>query len=212
MSTKNHKRLSPAMVLVLAAAAVGALVVYPTWATSDAQVEIEATGFSGDPISLTIKDADLGNVMETFSKLTNLKIVVDDEAKGRRVTVSVEQVPWDKALADIIKGSGLCSHLASEQGVLYVASVDTIEALRERLATRPHGLAGTMVKDLRLTGTMQAGGRSLAMVTVADPFEESYIIKPGQVLHDGEVTRVLPDRMIVTRADGTEVALEVEAE
>ncbi|MCA1611103.1 MAG: AMIN domain-containing protein [Acidobacteria bacterium] len=59
------------------------------------------TQFTGEPISLDLKDADIKDVFRTISQLTQLNIVVDPEVRGT-VTVQLEDVPWDQAL-DLIK-------------------------------------------------------------------------------------------------------------
>lgn len=62
--------------------------------------------FTGEPISLDLKDADIRDVLLTFSKLARLNMVIDPEVKGS-VTVRLENVPWDQALELILKVNGL---------------------------------------------------------------------------------------------------------
>ncbi len=64
------------------------------------------TQFTGEPISLDLKDADIKDVFRTISQLTQLNIVVDPEVRGT-VTVQLEDVPWDQALDLILKQNGL---------------------------------------------------------------------------------------------------------
>jgi type IV pilus assembly protein PilQ len=59
----------------------------------------------GEAISLDLKDADLRDVLHTFSQLTGLNIVVDPEVKGS-VTVRLHDVPWDQALDLILRTNG----------------------------------------------------------------------------------------------------------
>ena len=59
----------------------------------------------GEKISLDLKDADLRDVLHTFSQLTGLNIVVDPEVKGA-VTVRLHDVPWDQALEVILRTNG----------------------------------------------------------------------------------------------------------
>ena len=60
----------------------------------------------GEPISLDLKDADLRDVLLTFSKLARLNMVIDPDVRGS-VTVRLENVPWDQALEVILKSNGL---------------------------------------------------------------------------------------------------------
>jgi type IV pilus assembly protein PilQ len=62
--------------------------------------------FHGEPISLDLKDADLRDVLLTFSKLARLNMVIDPDVRGS-VTVRLENVPWDQALEVILKVNGL---------------------------------------------------------------------------------------------------------
>jgi type IV pilus assembly protein PilQ len=62
--------------------------------------------FTGEPISLHLKDADIKDVFRTISELTQLNIVVDPEVRGT-VTVDLEDVPWDQALDLILKQNSL---------------------------------------------------------------------------------------------------------
>ena len=62
--------------------------------------------YVGEPISLDLKDADIRDVLLTFSKLARLNMVIDPEVRGS-VTVRLENVPWDQALEVILKVNGL---------------------------------------------------------------------------------------------------------
>ena len=62
--------------------------------------------FHGEPISLDLKDADLRDVLLTFSKLARLNMVIDPDVRDS-VTVRLENVPWDQALEVILKSNGL---------------------------------------------------------------------------------------------------------
>ncbi len=84
------------------------------------EVETGEVQFTGDPISLTLKDADIKDVLKTFSALTQLNIVIDPEVSGS-VTVELRNVPWDQALDLILRINGLDYLL--ENNVLRVSTV-----------------------------------------------------------------------------------------
>lgn len=84
------------------------------------EVETGEVQFTGDPISLTLKDADIKDVLKTFSALTQLNIVIDPEVSGS-VTVELREVPWDQALDLILRINGLDYLL--ENNVLRVSTV-----------------------------------------------------------------------------------------
>ena len=62
--------------------------------------------YTGEPISLDLKDADIRDVLLTFSKLARLNMVIDPDVRGS-VSVRLEDVPWDQALEVILKVNGL---------------------------------------------------------------------------------------------------------
>jgi type IV pilus assembly protein PilQ len=62
--------------------------------------------YTGEPISLNLKDADLKDVIRTFAELTGLNIAVDPGVTGS-VTVDFVDVPWDQALDIILRQNNL---------------------------------------------------------------------------------------------------------
>jgi type IV pilus assembly protein PilQ len=58
--------------------------------------------YTGEPITLNLKDADIKDTLQRFSELTQLNIVLDPDVRGT-VTVSLQEIPWDQALELILK-------------------------------------------------------------------------------------------------------------
>ena len=56
----------------------------------------------GFPISVSLRDAPLPEVLRTFARLANFNLVLDARVQGS-VTVELENVPWDQALHVILK-------------------------------------------------------------------------------------------------------------
>jgi type IV pilus assembly protein PilQ len=81
--------------------------------------------FTGEPISLHLKDADIKDVFRTISELTQLNIVVDPEVRGT-VTVDLEDVPWDQALDLILKQNSLGYVL--ENNIMRIATSAKLQA------------------------------------------------------------------------------------
>jgi beta-lactamase regulating signal transducer with metallopeptidase domain len=73
--------------------------------------------FNGEPITLSLKDARVVDVLDTFARLTSLDISVDPEV-DTTVTVSFHEVPWDQALDLILTISGLGYDFDPEAGTL----------------------------------------------------------------------------------------------
>jgi beta-lactamase regulating signal transducer with metallopeptidase domain len=56
---------------------------------------------AAQPITLSLKDADLKDVIRVFGQLTGLETKVEPDVDGR-VSVQFDDVPWDKALQRIL--------------------------------------------------------------------------------------------------------------
>jgi type IV pilus assembly protein PilQ len=95
------------------------------------EVESQEKHFTGEPISLELKDADIKDVLRSFAKITGLNIVVDPDVSGS-VTVQLDNVPWDQALDIILRINGL-SYVV-ENNVLRVARISKLTQEKQQLA------------------------------------------------------------------------------
>ena len=66
--------------------------------------------FTGDPITLDLRDADLRDVIRTFGKLTGFEMRIDDAVEGK-ITVAWHNVPWDEAFDSLMNENGLAYHV-----------------------------------------------------------------------------------------------------
>ena len=62
----------------------------------------EEQKYSGEAISMKLKDSDLRDVVLYLADIASLNVVFDPEVKGT-VTVNLQDVPWDQALDIILK-------------------------------------------------------------------------------------------------------------
>lgn len=96
----------------------------------------QATGerFTGERLSLNFQDIEVRSVLATLAEFTGLNIVASDSVTGR-VTLNLNDVPWDQALALILQSQGLSSR---EQGnVIVVAPASELADLeRQELEAR----------------------------------------------------------------------------
>jgi type IV pilus assembly protein PilQ len=81
-------------------------------------IETDQQRYTGELVTLSLKDADIRDVIKTFAVLTDLNIVVDPSVRGS-VTLELREVPWDQAFELILRIHGLDFHLADN--VVYVA-------------------------------------------------------------------------------------------
>ncbi|WP_447553879.1 type IV pilus secretin PilQ [Vreelandella sp. EE22] len=72
--------------------------------------------FTGDRLSLNFQDIEVRSVLATLAEFTGLNLVASDSVTGR-VTLNLNDVPWDQALALILQSQGLSSR---EQGNVIV--------------------------------------------------------------------------------------------
>jgi len=62
--------------------------------------------YRGEPISLSLVDADIKDTLRSFAQISGLNIVVYPGVKGS-VTVELKNVPWDQALEEILRMNNL---------------------------------------------------------------------------------------------------------
>jgi type IV pilus assembly protein PilQ len=62
--------------------------------------------WKGFPISLSLRDAPLSEVLRSFARLAGFNLVLDPRVEGE-VTVELKDVPWDQALHVILKTHGM---------------------------------------------------------------------------------------------------------
>ncbi|MCE5336901.1 MAG: type IV pilus secretin PilQ [Desulfobacteraceae bacterium] len=62
--------------------------------------------YTGKPVSLDLLDADLRNVLRLLADVTGTNIVIEPDVTGK-VTLKVEQVPWDQVLDMVLSMNDL---------------------------------------------------------------------------------------------------------
>jgi type IV pilus assembly protein PilQ len=79
--------------------------------------------YFGAPISMSLKDADITEVLRSIARISGLNIVIQPGVSGP-VTVELESVPWDQALEQILKINQLGMEL--EGNILRIAPVSRL--------------------------------------------------------------------------------------
>ncbi len=79
--------------------------------------------YYGEPISMSLKDADVTEVLRSIARLSNLNIVIQPGVGGP-VTVELDRVPWDQALEQILKINNLGMQL--EGNILRIAPIEQL--------------------------------------------------------------------------------------
>ena len=89
--------------------------------------------YSGEPISVNLKDVDLRDFFRLIHEISGLNVVLDPAVKGT-LTIVLDEVPWDQALDIVLQNNGLDKQLNGN--VLRIATRDTLKQ-RSRDASRP---------------------------------------------------------------------------
>lgn len=80
--------------------------------------------YSGEPVTMTLRDADVVETLRSFAAISGLSIVVQPEVSGS-VTVELENVPWDQALEQILRVNRLGYEI--EGTVMRIAPVTVLK-------------------------------------------------------------------------------------
>jgi type IV pilus assembly protein PilQ len=79
--------------------------------------------YSGEPISVNLKDVDLRDFFRLIHEISGLNVVVDPAVKGN-LTIVLEDVPWDQALDIVLHNNDLDKQL--DGNVLRIATKETL--------------------------------------------------------------------------------------
>jgi type IV pilus assembly protein PilQ len=100
-------------------------------ANGSAVQERQAKKYTGELISLNLKDVDLKDFFRLIHEISGLNVIVDANVSGT-LTLVLDEVPWDQALNIVLKDNGLSKVL--EGNVLRIARIDTLAGEHEAAA------------------------------------------------------------------------------
>jgi type IV pilus secretin PilQ/predicted competence protein len=80
--------------------------------------------YTGEPISVNLKDVDLRDFFRLIHEISGLNVVLDPAVKGS-LTIVLDEVPWDQALDIVLQNNGLDKQLNGN--VLRIATRDTLK-------------------------------------------------------------------------------------
>jgi type IV pilus assembly protein PilQ len=113
--------------------------------------------YTGHPISLDFKDGDLQDIFRLFADISGLNIVVNPGVSGK-VTLKLNEVPWDQALDLILKANGLGYTL--ENNVIRIAKLSDLQ--REEQDRRK------LAEEKALAGDLEVFNKRLSYAKAAD--------------------------------------------
>ena len=167
--------------------------------------------YTGEPISVNLKDVDLKDFFRLIHEISGLNVVLDPNVKGTR-TVVLDDVPWDQALDIVLKNNDLAREL--EGNVLRIATVETLrkEAEARRAQIDAEALAVDKVSVTRFLSYAKAKD---VLITV-----KKFLSQRGDVVADdrtnaiviNDIPKVMPtiDRLL-TQLDRKTQEVEIEA-
>ena len=166
--------------------------------------------YTGEPISVNLKDVDLKDFFRLIHEISGLNIVLDPSVKGT-VTLVLDDVPWDQALDIVLKNNQLDRELQGR--VLRIASIDTLR--REAVDRRAHAEAVALAVD-RQTITRFLSYASAKNVV---PIIKKFLTARGEVIQDertnaliiSDIPSVLPTLdNLITKLDRKSQEVEIE--
>ena len=84
----------------------------------------QAGHYTGEPISVNLKDVDLKDFFRLIHEISGLNVVLDPNVKGT-LTIVLDEVPWDQALDIVLQNNNLDKQLTGN--VLRVATKETLK-------------------------------------------------------------------------------------
>ncbi len=167
--------------------------------------------YTGEPISVNLKDVDLKDFFRLIHEISGLNVVLDPNVHGT-LTVVLDDVPWDQALDIVLKNNDLAREL--EGNVLRVATVETLkhEADARRAQIESEALA---VEKVSVTRFLSYAKAKDVVVTI-----KKFLSQRGDVVADdrtnavivNDIPKTLPiiDRLL-TQLDRKTQEVEIEA-
>ena len=182
-----------------------------TSATSVTPVNANAARYSGEPISVNLKDVDLKDFFRLIHEISGLNVVLDPAVKGT-LTIVLDDVPWDQALDIVLQNNGLEKQL--DGNVLRIATTDTVkrEAEGRRDLVKAEAEAVGQVTATRVL--------SYAKATALRDTLKRFLSARGDILSDErsntliirDIPSVLPDiDALIKQLDRKSQQVEIEA-
>ena len=138
--------------------------------------------YTGEPISVNLKDVDLRDFFRLIHEISGLNVVLDPAVKGN-LTIVLDEVPWDQALDIVLQNNGLDKELHGN--VLRIATRETMkkEADSVRELLRAQNDATPSVTVTRVL--------SYAKATTLMPTLKRFLSAKGDILADDRSNQLI---------------------
>jgi len=170
-----------------------------------------APKYSGEPISVNLKDVDLRDFFRLIHEISGLNVVLDPSVKGS-LTIVLDDVPWDQALDIVLKNNDLDKQL--DGNVLRIATKETLrkEAEENRDLAKAQAEAADVITTTRLLSYAKATAIAVTL--------KKFLSSRGDIIADDrsntliirDIPRTLPvlDNLI-RQLDRKSQQVEIEA-
>jgi len=175
------------------------------------QTTVTTPKYTGEPISVNLKDVDLKDFFRLIHEISGLNVVLDSDVKGN-LTIVLDDVPWDQALDIVLKNNSLARQL--DGNVLRIAGIDTLRKEAEARRAQ-HEAEALAVDKITVTRFLSYAHSKDVMPTV-----KKFLSQRGTVDADertnaiiiNDIPSVMPpiDRLL-TQLDRKTQEVEIEA-
>lgn len=167
--------------------------------------------YTGEPISVNLKDVDLKDFFRLIHEISGLNLILDPNVKGT-LTLVLDDVPWDQALDIVLQNNGLDKRL--EGNVLRIATRDTFRAEAEGRRAQQEAQA------LSVDKTQYTHFLSYAHAADVVPIVKKFLSARGDVIADPrtnaliltDIPSTIPDiQRLLRELDRKTQQVEIEA-
>ena len=127
----------------------GTTAVFPTKKTRAELSEATSKEYAGQKMSFDFVDTDIRNILKLLAEVANLNIVWGTDVEGK-ISMRLDNVPWDQALEMVLKPNGLTYQIEDE--VLWV--VPRAKLIDMEIAEKKR--KGALMAAKRLQGVFEA--------------------------------------------------------
>ena len=183
-----------------------------TGSTAAAQAASKAPQkFSGEPISVNLKDVDLHDFFRLIHEISGLNVVVDPSVRGT-LTIVLDDVPWDQALDIVLRNNSLDKQL--DGNVLRIATKSTLrkEAEENRDLAKAQAEAADVVTTTRVLSYAKATDMAATL--------KKFLSSRGDIISDDRsntlIIRDIPSTLpvmdnLIRQLDRKSQQVEIEA-
>src|SRR5467141_232817 len=138
--------------------------------------------YTGEPISVNLKDVDLKDFFRLIHEISGLNVVLDPAVKGS-LTIVLDEVPWDQALDIVLQNNSLDKQLNGN--VLRIATRATLknEAESQRDLEKAQAEAIAPVTVTRVLSYSKAATMSATL--------KKFLSARGDILYDDRSNQII---------------------